>query len=100
MTINELISKLKLDGLEVKKEGNKTVINLEDSDEFAKIYSRLDRDEDFELDNTRVIMSPLNTYMVYVGDEYECGISSDYEKDIYRVVIKEIGNGKTKENNN
>ena len=87
MTVEELISGIGLDGVAEEK-GDTFVITLRNSNEYARAYSLLDNSELVDLDPEFVSMSPTETTMLYLADEYDVFLRANLVDDVYRVEIK------------
>ncbi len=66
------------------------VIDLEDSDEYGKIYSRLDKCEELVEDEDSSTLTVHNSNIVFESDEYHCVLIADFDQDLYKLVCKEI----------
>ena len=86
MEIQELATKLGFDTGVMN--GDKFVITLKDSDEYAKAYTKLDASELTEFDGDASLTSEHNGEMNYVADGFDITLSGDFDKDIYSVVIE------------
>ena len=79
--------------LGINKEPQETddgyIVKLDDSDEFAKIYSKLDNIEDIDLVNLK--MDEQGTQASYMSDDYDIVLYSDYDGDKYELQIKVVG---------
>ena len=64
------------------------VIELNNSDDYAKMYSILDQSEDADLAEVRSITTEDMNVLVYETDHYDIELLANFEKDIYRVAIK------------
>lgn len=64
------------------------VIELNNSDDYAKMYSILDQSEEAELAEVRSITTEDMNVLVYETEHYDIELLANFEKDIYRVVIK------------
>ena len=72
---------------EFTKQGDKLVISLEDSNEFSKMYTLLDKSPLVDLDVENIeLTSELNT-LVYLGDEFDITLKADFKDDVYLLEI-------------
>ena len=91
MDIEELVQELGID-----KEGSYTpndsyVIDLDSSDEFGKIYSKLDTNEDLEYEEDSSLLTVNNSSMIYnYKDKYQIVLIADFNNDAYKVTIREV----------
>lgn len=65
------------------------IVELKDSDEFAKAYSKLDRSNLVEEDIDSSVMSLDNGSIQFIGDDYSITLLSNDEDDDYRLTVKE-----------
>lgn len=65
-------------------------VPIEDSNEYNKIYSRLERSDLVDEDAEESHMSADTSVIEYVGDSYVIDLFADFEKDAYRLEIKEV----------
>lgn len=91
MTIKELLSKLNLN-VTVNENAPKDVltIDLKNSDEYARVYTRLENTELLELDEASVTMSEHSTILEYYNEEFNVTLESDFDSDVYKLVIERI----------
>ena len=72
-----------------KMNGDKYIINLDNSDEFSRMYTVLDKYEDADLDPEEMIMSSSSSLMVYLTDDFDITLKADFDKDTYQMIIEE-----------
>lgn len=65
------------------------VIQLEDSNEFARMYSRLDKNENLDLDPEGIDLGTEGSTLVYLSDEFDVMLKSDFGEEYYAVEISE-----------
>jgi len=87
MTIKELINKLGF-----SKEGTFTnkktyVIDINDSKEFSKVYSLLDKSSDVEEVDESNLLTVHNSSTLFLTDEYQLNLLADFDHDSYKLVI-------------
>lgn len=85
--------------LGIMREGNKTsngsyVIDLEDSNDFGRFYSLLDKNEDVEELGDNTINNTHTISLIYMYEGLHINLTADFDSDEYRVVVKDIGKGK------
>lgn len=66
------------------------VIPLDDSDEFAKMYSILDKSDKVELDDEFIGIDKTNSMLLYISDKYEVKLVSNFDSDDYRIEIRDL----------
>ena len=90
MNASKILKDLNIDKNGTFSDDNCYVIDLDDSKEFFKIYSILDKSELLEADDDLTLMDADESYIVYDGDDYQISLIADLEADTYRIVLKEI----------
>lgn len=69
---------------------NDYVIDLEDSDHFNKIFSKLDKSDLLEENEDSSVVNLEITNILYIADGFTLNLIADFEQDIYKLVITEI----------
>ena len=70
---------------------NTYVIDLEDSEEFGKIYSTLDSNDELDYLDDSSLLTIHNSNIIYnYNDEIQINLIADFDHDSYRVVVQEI----------
>ena len=92
MTINEFVKTLDIPNniLSNTTASSDTFVeyNLQSSDIFSKVYSKLDQNSNLDLDFDNMVIDGTKTHMVYMGDEYDVILESDFDEDEYTLIIK------------
>ena len=86
--MEEFIQELGIQG-KLNKVNGKGIIDIQDSNEYGRIYSRLDRSELLEEDEDSSQITLDNATIVYEGDDYQLTLLADFNADQYKLVIKE-----------
>lgn len=68
---------------------NKYVINLANSNEYSKVYTILDKSELVDLDVDRINLDVSSTLLVYLADEFDIELKSDFDNDVYTVSFED-----------
>ena len=88
----ENIIKYTLDKLNFNKQGvwsgDKYVINLEDSNEFSRLYTALDKCEDADLDIESMVMSDSSSIIVYLTDDLDITLKANFDEDKYYLILE------------
>lgn len=71
-------------------EGNTYIIEFEDSDEYSRAYTVLDSSNLVDLDEETVLVSENSSMLTYYATNYECTLIGNFDKDVYRLNVKEI----------
>ena len=64
-------------------------IELEDDDEYAKIYSLLDKSNELEEDEDSSQLTDDNSSVQYINDKYTITLLADYDSDQYALICRE-----------
>ena len=91
--IEDIIKDLNIKDGEYSKDGS-YVVNLEDSDEFGRVFSRLDRNEDYEELTENSLISLFDTSLIWLKDNFQINLIADLTQDSYKLVITEIEDDK------
>lgn len=84
--MKEFAEQLGLD-LDGKMEGDKYIIELEDSDEYSKVYTLLDSSDLVDIDEEATLLTDKVGELLFLGDEFDVKLVGNFNSDIYRVVI-------------
>lgn len=84
--LNSLLQTLGIDKRPEEQDG-KYVINLKDSDEFARVYSKLDLCKDVDLEN--VDMDEHLSTAFYLSDDFDIELVGNFDEDVYTLTFKE-----------
>ena len=69
---------------------NAYIIDIDNSDEYGKIYSILDKNDDLEeVDEDSKITIQTST-IVFESDEYKFTLLADFDRDTYKLICVEI----------
>lgn len=91
MSAEELALKLNLDRKGIYGEDGTYVIDIRNSDEFGRYYSRLDNNEELECVEESTLLTTHNGSLLYrYGDEFQITLIADFDNDEYRAVIMEV----------
>ena len=66
------------------------IIDLENSEEYGKIYSRLDKCEDIVEDEDSSTLTIHTSNIVFESEEFQFVLIADFDQDSYRLVCKNI----------
>ena len=81
--------------LGITKQGRKNengfyVIDIDDSDEFGKIFSKLDKSDLVDEDEESSSITLDSANITYLGDDYTITLMGDFENDTdYKLVMRE-----------
>ena len=80
----------------IVREGNKTkggsyVIDIEDSDDFGRFYSLLDKNPKVEEMDDNTVNNIHTVSLIYLYDGLHINLTADFDADIYKMIVKDIG---------
>ena len=87
--MEELLKKLGITEKPVKN-GKLYNIDISDSDEYGKIYSKLDRMDDLDEVSDSSQMTYESASIQFENDDLLVTLLADFEADIYKMTIKEL----------
>lgn len=68
---------------------NNYFIELKDDDEYAKIYSLLDKSNELEEDEDASQLTDDNSSIQYINDKYTITLLTDYDSEQYALICRE-----------
>ena len=90
MTIYDVLEKLN-----IPNQGNLTgktyVMNLDDSDDYGKYYSLIDKNGAVEYQEENSSLNLMGATLIYTLDNFLITLYADYDEDEYKLVIKDLG---------
>ena len=69
---------------------NSYVIDIEDSNDYGRIYSRLDKSDLVEEDEDTSNVTVHNSNIVFESDDFQFTLIADFDEDTYKLVCKEL----------
>lgn len=82
-----------LESLGISTEGefdeNRYIVELKDSDEWARYYSVLAENPDFELSEASSMSQEFASVITYVSDEYRIGLNANFDDNYYTISVEE-----------
>lgn len=100
MTIEQALKELKIDYPGTYTSEYTYEIDLQNSDTFGKVYSKLEQNEDaveFE-DTTHMTMDDIN--ITYKYDAYDFTIDADMDNDEYKLIVTTTTNNEDRDEEN
>lgn len=88
--MEEFLRKIGIDGKLNRSREGLYVLDIMDSDEYGRIYSKLDKSDllDEVVDNSQITYDAAN--IQYESDDYLISLLADFKNDNYKMTIKEI----------
>lgn len=65
------------------------VIDIDDSNEYGKIYSTLDQCDEIDEDEDSSFVTGEQCSVQYINDDFTITLISDFDEDIYRLTVRE-----------
>lgn len=92
MQIEEYIKSLGIDKELEKGESNSYIIPLMNSNEFGKIFTKLEKAEDLDPLEDNQVVTEQGSSLVYESSSqpYILNLIADFDGDVYQLVINEI----------
>ena len=91
MTVKELLRLIDVNKAGEYSDDGSYVIDLDSDDEYGKVYSTIEKNDDFVYKEKSSFMTIDNSNMIYqYGDEYQVILKADLRNDIYTIVVNEI----------
>ena len=69
-------------------EGDKYVIDLADSNAYAKAFTVLEKSDKVDLDGDSTLVSPKVGELLFLSDDYDIRLVANYQEDIYKIIIE------------
>lgn len=88
--MKDFLKKLGIEGDLVESSGGLYTLDIADSDEYGRIYSKLDKSPYLEElgDNSQITYSTAS--IQFDSDDYRITLLADFDADTYKMTIKEI----------
>ena len=89
MSVDDFAKALGIDK-EVEQENGQFVINLSNSNEYAKMYTLLSQSDIVDLVSESVVINEDITSLMYEGNYHTVTLSADLDRNIYKLVFEEV----------
>lgn len=86
--MEEFLKKLGIQGTPQRTDDNTYILDIEGSDNYGRIYSRLDRSDLLEEDEESSQLTLDTSSLRYENDEYQLTLLADFNEDKYQLVIQ------------
>lgn len=89
--MEEFLKKLGIEGDTTVDEDGCLIVNLLDSDDYARAYSKLDKSDLVEEDETASQVTLDNSSIQYISedDKYILTLLADFDGDVYTLSVRE-----------
>lgn len=92
--MKEFLRKLGITQSGYYSSNNNYVIDLDDSKEYDKICSTLDKSDLVEENPDSSVINTSVSNILYVGEQFSLNVIADFDNDTYKVVVTELKEGK------
>ena len=91
MSIEELLNKLNIN-LTGNQSKNSYIIDIPNSDEYGRIYSKLDKSDIVEEYEENQIITEQGSSLMYevIDEDYIINLIADFDSDRYQLIINNI----------
>ena len=87
--MNELLKQIGIDAEPVKCEDGSYNIDIEDSNEYGRYFSKLDKSDLVEEEQDASSVNFENSSIQFTNDNYTLTLLADFENDTYSLNIRE-----------
>ena len=87
--MNELLKQIGIDAEPVKGENGSYNIDIEDSNEYSRYFSKLDKSDLVEEEQDASSVNFENSSIQFTNDNYTLTLLADFENDTYSLNIRE-----------
>ena len=87
--MNELLKQIGIDAEPVKGENGSYNIDIEDSNEYGRYFSKLDKSDLIEEEQDASSVNFENSSIQFTNDKYTLTLLADFENDTYSLNIRE-----------
>ena len=87
--MNELLKQLGIDAEPVKGENGSYNIDIKDSNEYGRYFSKLDKSDLVEEEQDASSVNFENSSIQFTNDDYTLTLIADFENDTYSLNIRE-----------
>lgn len=87
--MNELLKQIGIDAEPVKGENGSYNIDIEDSNEYGRYFSKLDKSDLVEEEQDASSVNFENSSIQFTNDDYTLTLIADFENDTYSLNIRE-----------
>lgn len=91
MNIEELLKTLNITKIGSYSKNNNYIIDINDSNEFGRIYSTLDTNDELDESDDATNINEHTANIVYkYENQFQLTLIADWDNDTYKLVIEEI----------
>ena len=87
----ELLSKIGINRDGTYSNNGSYIVDLKDSNDFGRIYSKLENSDDLDLQEDTLLLTIHNSNIEYrYEDEFQLVLKADWDNDSYELVVSEL----------
>ena len=90
MNLDDLLGDLRIDKEPTENEDGSCNIALDDSNEYSRYYSKLDKADFLEEDEAASQVSIETSSIQFVNDEWALTLLANFDTDEYKLIIREL----------
>lgn len=90
MYMEKFLKKLGINNVGYYNKSGTYVIDLENSNQYGRVYSILDKCNDIEEIDDESELTLHSSRIVYESDKYKFSLIADFDKDFYKLTCNEI----------
>ena len=88
--MKDLLNKIGITGAGYYSKDNNYVIDFESSDEFNKVFSKLDKSDLVEENDDSSVVNLSVSNILYIGEGYSFNLIADFDQNVYKLVVTEL----------
>jgi hypothetical protein len=88
--VKQLLKKIGIEDVGHQTTDGNYIIDLEDSDHFNRIFSKLDKSDLVEENEDSSVVNLDVTNIMYIADECAINLIADFSQDTYRLVATKL----------
>ena len=87
--MEEFLKELGIQGKLIPSKNNSMILDIEGSDNYGRIFSRLDRSDLVEENEDSSLLTAETSSLQYESEEYIITLLSNFDTDEYKLIIRE-----------
>lgn len=88
--MKELLNKIGITQVGYYSSNDTYVIDFEDSKEYDKVFSKLDKSELVEENDDASVINVDVSNIMYMSDDYSLNLIADFDSDTYKLVVTKL----------
>ena len=90
--MRNFLKELGIEAVGYFSDNNNYIVDIENSDDFNKVFSKLDNSDLLEEDEDLSVVNVNASNIMYFSDDYTINLIADYDEDKYKLVISNRDN--------